>query len=519
MILREKIKHQLSFFWVFTKKHMETITEVKLLKKETFTKYIQKDISVKLLQKTLKKYIDYFVNFLRNVSWKSPKTIGVTALVLAAFLGGIFYFSTTTSAVCIKVNGKNVGYVQNKAEAQQIVQEVLRQQGGITGIVAQTSDKIEYNKVRISDAKFAGQKATTALLLSSITPFIGGYGIKIQDKIVACLASAEQADSVLAKYKEHFAKPSEKNIVSSSEFVEEVNKVAVKVQPSEIKSVDDAINLLLKGDAVETTYTVQKDDSWWLIARKNQMLTNEVLAGNPGFTDNTVIKPGQKIKIVKVEPYLTVLAKGTKVVNEVIPFDVETKTSSQIAYGKTVVQQTGKDGEKSVTYNYVEQNGKTVEKQVVKEEVISKSIKQIIAKGPSNRATVYVGTSRGSGNVAGLQWPISGPITSYYGYRSSGFHSGLDIDGVTGQPYAAAASGTVVFSGWDGGYGYCIMIDHGNGVATRYGHSSKLLVGVGDTVSKGQTIGLVGSTGNSTGSHLHFEVIINGSTVNPLNYL
>ncbi len=278
------------------------------------------------------------------------------------------------------------------------------------------------------------------------------------------------------------------------------------------------MDLLIKGGTEETEYTVQKDDSFWLIARKNNMLVDEVLAANPGFTEKTILQPGQVIKLAKIEPYLTVVSEGTKVVREIIPFDVQTTISSKIAAGKTVVQQAGKDGEKKVTYNYVEKNGKTVEKTVVKEEVITKPVKQIIAKGPS-ATPVYVGTSRGSGAVYGLQWPLSGRITSYYGYRSRGFHTGIDIDGVTGQPYYAATAGKVVLAGYVGGYGYCIIVDHGNGVATRYAHSSKLLVGVGDRVSKGQNIGLVGSTGNSSGSHLHFEVIVNGSTVNPLNYL
>jgi murein DD-endopeptidase MepM/ murein hydrolase activator NlpD len=124
-----------------------------------------------------------------------------------------------------------------------------------------------------------------------------------------------------------------------------------------------------------------------------------------------------------------------------------------------------------------------VEKQVVKEEVVEQPVKQIIAKGPS-RTPLYVSTSRGSGSVFRLSWPISGRITSYYGYRWGGFHTGIDIDGVTGQPYTAAAAGKVVSAGWDGNYGYCIIVDHGNGVATRYAHSSKLLVKVGQSVSK-----------------------------------
>ena len=116
--------------------------------------------------------------------------------------------------------------------------------------------------------------------------------------------------------------------------------------------------------------------------------------------------------------------------------------------------------------------------------------------------------------------PVSGgTITSKYGARSSGFHTGLDIAVPTGTPVYAAAAGTVVKAGWYGGYGYLVVIDHGNGYQTYYAHNSSLCVSAGQSVSKGQNISYSGSTGNSTGPHLHFEVRINGATQNPQSYI
>ncbi|AFV01627.1 MULTISPECIES: peptidoglycan DD-metalloendopeptidase family protein [unclassified Dehalobacter] len=454
---------------------------------------------------------------IKNISWKSPKTIGITALALAVIFSGCFYFSATTPAVGIVVNGKNIGYAASKSEAKQLVQEILTQQGSAAGTVAQTSDTIEYKSLRLKNEDYTGP-VSKDVLANAIKPYVDGFGLQVNGKVVVALANEQDINTLLKKYEDYQTKPSKNNTVSLVKIVEPVSKIASKVHPSEVKTVDAALEILVKGDVAETTYTIQEDDSLWLIARKNNMLTDEVIAANPGFTEDSVIQPGQKIKLVQTKPYLTVRSEGTKVVSEIVPFDVVSKTDSSIGYGKSIIKQAGKDGEKAVTYSYVEENGKMIEKQVVKEEVVSKPVNQIVAKGPG-RSIVYVGTSRGSGSISGLSWPISGGITSYYGSRHGSFHTGIDIDGVTGQPYYAAASGTVVEAGWDGGYGYCIMIDHGNGVSTRYGHSSKLFVSVGQTVSKGQNIGNVGSTGNSTGSHLHFEVIINGSTVNPLNYL
>jgi murein DD-endopeptidase MepM/ murein hydrolase activator NlpD len=135
------------------------------------------------------------------------------------------------------------------------------------------------------------------------------------------------------------------------------------------------------------------------------------------------------------------------------------------------------------------------------------------------RAHQNASGSAGNGtSSSGLAWPVNGPITSGFGPRWGSFHEGIDISASCGTPIHAAASGTVIYSGWMDGYGNFVVIDHGNGLATAYGHQSAIYVS-GGSVSQGQTIGLVGSTGHSTGCHLHFEVRVNGSPVDPLGYL
>ena len=134
-------------------------------------------------------------------------------------------------------------------------------------------------------------------------------------------------------------------------------------------------------------------------------------------------------------------------------------------------------------------------------------------------------TTRYSGGKLGWPCPSSSRITSPYGYRIlfgvRDFHTGIDIGATHGSNIVAAESGTVILAnyGWNGGYGNYIILSHGNGITTRYAHASQLYVSAGQTVSKGQVIAAVGTTGNSTGPHLHFEVRVNGSHTNPLNYL
>ncbi len=128
-------------------------------------------------------------------------------------------------------------------------------------------------------------------------------------------------------------------------------------------------------------------------------------------------------------------------------------------------------------------------------------------------------TGGGSPSASGLIWPVLGPVTSPFGVRWGRMHEGIDIAAPVGTAIRAAAGGTVIHAGWLGGYGNLVIIDHGNGIATAYGHQSSVAVGSGQAVAQGQTIGYVGSTGHSTGPHLHFEVRVNGAPVDPLGYL
>ena len=136
--------------------------------------------------------------------------------------------------------------------------------------------------------------------------------------------------------------------------------------------------------------------------------------------------------------------------------------------------------------------------------------------GGASRSRPAPPSSRPSG--AGFIWPVHGPVTSEFGPRWGGFHPGIDIAPGYGTPIEAAKDGVVAFAGWMSGYGNFVIIDHGGGFATAYGHQSRLAVSDGQVVSAGQVIGYVGSTGFSTGPHLHFEIRVNGTAVNPRSY-
>jgi murein DD-endopeptidase MepM/ murein hydrolase activator NlpD len=128
-------------------------------------------------------------------------------------------------------------------------------------------------------------------------------------------------------------------------------------------------------------------------------------------------------------------------------------------------------------------------------------------------------TSPPSSNPGGYQWPVSGPVTSPFGWRWGRLHEGIDIAVPSGTPVHASAAGTVIYASWMDGYGNFVIVDHGGGIATAYGHNTSVAVAVGQSVAQGEVIAYSGSTGHSTGPHVHFEVRVNGQAVDPLGYL
>jgi murein DD-endopeptidase MepM/ murein hydrolase activator NlpD len=137
----------------------------------------------------------------------------------------------------------------------------------------------------------------------------------------------------------------------------------------------------------------------------------------------------------------------------------------------------------------------------------------------SAQSSAVVPGPTGSPSAAGFIWPVHGVLTSPFGWRWGRMHEGIDLAVPNGTPVVAAASGTVIVAGWMGGYGNLVVIDHGNGIATAYGHNTSVAVSYGQSVAQGQLISYSGSTGHSTGPHVHFEVRVNGTPVDPLGYL
>jgi LysM repeat protein len=247
------------------------------------------------------------------------------------------------------------------------------------------------------------------------------------------------------------------------------------------------------------TYTVESGDTISTIAEEFEVSVNTILWEN-GLSAYSIIRPGDKLDILPMSGISHKVARG--------------ETLGQIAksYGAEETQikefnDLSDDAMLQAGQKLLIPGGKKAAPASAQPSYTGVSVIKDLAKAPSAKPV--------PGNM--MNWPTEGHrITQYYSWR----HTAVDIANKTGTPIYAADAGVVEYAGWNsGGYGNEIVIDHGGGKKTRYAHLSKFFVAAGDKVEKGKNIAAMGSTGNSTGPHLHFEVIINGIKQNPLNYI
>lgn len=302
----------------------------------------------------------------------------------------------------------------------------------------------------------------------------------------------------------------------SCEFAEEVEVRQEYVPTDEVMNLGYLAQTLYSTKTEEVTYEVKKGDTWSEIANSHGLTSQELLALNPGYNIDK-LQIGEVLTLAASVPYLTLTVVEQERYVEDVPYDIEYTDSANLYKGDYKVISAGQYGAADVVANVTYVNGEETERTVLSSVTLREPVTEQQLRGTKERPTwAPTGTFR---------WPTSGRITSYFGGRKSpgGIgstnHKGIDIANSYGTPIYAADGGTVIYSGWMSGYGYFVQIDHGNGYVTCYGHNSKLLVSVGQHVYKGQQIAKMGSTGNSTGNHCHFEVRYNGVAKNPLNYL
>jgi murein DD-endopeptidase MepM/ murein hydrolase activator NlpD len=443
------------------------------------------------------------VNYLRNKKGLMPIILGLAALVI---FSGMWYFSVKTPAYAVLVDGKQQFVVKDRDYVDNALQQLSNEQGKKFGSKVDLANDVIIERKMASRRDILSSKKVLGELRNALkTPAVA---IVIKGKAITYVESKTIANALLNDLKKQYAPLEDGEKLVSVKFQEQVQLKDEKVNFSKIKTRQQAFALITTGSDQPEKYSVKEGDSLWSIARQNDMLVDDIKKAN--HLQGEDLKPGDKLVLVTSKPYINVIAMVEGQKTEVIPFTTKTVVDKKLTRS-VKVQQEGQNGEKQVVYAATKCNGVVAKKNVIEEKIIKVAVDKIIVKG----TRVIQVASRGGGGSGNLYWPASGSITQRFG----GGHTGIDIATGIGSAIRAAAGGTVTFAGYQGGYGKFVIINHGNGLVTRYAHCSSLLVSAGQSVSAGQTIARVGSTGHSTGPHLHFEVLSGGSFRNPFNYL
>ncbi|WP_442856345.1 peptidoglycan DD-metalloendopeptidase family protein [Butyrivibrio sp. WCE2006] len=299
----------------------------------------------------------------------------------------------------------------------------------------------------------------------------------------------------------------------SIDFGDKVEVVESYLPSSEITDIQTAIDEVTKDQETNQIYEIKAGDTLGTIAEDFGIPMNQLIAINETIEDeNSTIRIGDEIIVTVPEPELAVVYTKQQYYEEDYEADVIYRDNDSWYTTRSEVVQEPSDGHRKVVAMVSYVNNSEVGRDIQKEEVTYEAVPKIVERGTIVPPT-YIK-------------PISGGrLSSGFGRRNaptkgaSSFHKGIDWATPVGTAVMASNAGVVTRAGWGRGYGYVVYISHSDGRETRYGHLSKILVKPGQSVSQGQKIALSGNTGVSTGAHIHFEILINGSQVNPLNYL
>lgn len=359
-----------------------------------------------------------------------------------------------------------------------------------------------------------------ALPQDEVTTKISVESIEVQD-------ISEQATSEAGEQGQKI-----KRNIQSFDFNEEVTVRNTYVKQEEILDQEVAENKLFGSRYELIEYELQEGDNIWDIAMTYDTTMERILELNPHIEDETKMQIGEVIRVEEATPILSITTVEEATYKELIPAEIQYVEFSDLYKDETKVYQEGNDGLKELTVSVTKVNGKEVSRSLISEKTLIEEKIKVIAYGtkekpvisaPNQSSSNSSGSSSSSSSSSGsFMHPLKGAgrISSTYGARWGTFHKGIDYAAPAGTPVYASLAGKVIYAGYNsGGYGKLVIIEHSNGYQTYYAHNSRLYVNVGETVSQGERIAGVGTTGDSTGNHLHFEIRKNGSPVNPSNYL
>lgn len=475
--------------------------------------------------------------------WLTAVNTGFPVLCLIILVITVSHFSNLTYALKVSYNGEDIGYVANEEVFNKAKDSALER------FSSDSADEIKlsvptYSVTMLTPDKLCDSRTICDKIIEHTDgDFVNACGIYIDGDFVCAVKNETDAISVFDKILEPYAKKAGSSATVA--FVQEIGYVQGFYSDNEDVIWDSAKleNEMNSTKSGAVYYTVKQGDSPLSIAREQNISYSKLVKLNPSLAKGN-IHVGEKVLLSAQVNNIRVKVMKTESRNVEVPYETETKDSAYLYKGTSKTVQTGKNGSQKITELVTYIDGvktyattvSTVTTKYPVKEIIYKGTKEAIRYSPSGGSRYtggYSGYIQGDPTATGTSF--GSPMASSY-YISSGyggrmlygrynFHRGIDLchaGGSSGIPVLSVLPGTVVgVTSSYSGYGYSVLIRHANGIQTRYAHmqAGSISVRVGQSVSKGQQIGRVGRTGNATGPHLHFEVIRNGSCVNPAPYL
>lgn len=448
--------------------------------------------------------------FVKAFNYVAP----VVCIVLLISL--VSYSSKAKYAIGVEYNGVVVGYVEDETvaeEAQRVVLDRINYVEGDTPI--KVDAKLSVQKLSSDKSVYNSQQLADVIISASDADFVEAYGVYVNDKFVGAVTSVDEIKNTTAKL---LAKLKTDNPSEKVSFVDDIQYKKGLYLENGIVPEKTIVDKFSGQKQVDAYYTIVAGDAPSLIAQKVGIPYADLKNLNPDIEKNCFV--GDQVLINKATPYLSVKVTRDENYDVTIPYNTNKVNDSTIWEGNTRTLVSGQNGSKNVSAKVTIVDG-VEESRVITNSVVTKE--PVDAKIAVGTKSTKAPVDQISASGGGFMWPVGGGynyISSGFGYRRYGWHRGIDIaSNGSYLPIYASQGGTVVEAGWRSSYGYTILIDHGNGVQTRYAHLSQIKISYGQHVNKGDRIGIMGSTGNSTGVHLHFEVISYGTNLNPSNYV
>jgi len=391
---------------------------------------------------------------------KSNVAVILITLIITAF---IMYFNVYRfSGYSISIGNSNITYVKSKSDFNNTYKELLREiKSQYSNVI--TKEDFTLNKVTVDDiAMFKSGNSLKEIMLKKFNIVVNAFVMKSDKRKLAYVVSDNQGKEILNSLKEYYSKGSKLNGITKMEILNKISYESVMVKTGNLHGNSEIVKELVKYN------------------NKAQ------------------------------SPFITVKIVGNISKEQIIYHTTVIKSSDKLMEGASKIQREGINGIKNVTTEVVTLNNNRISEKILKLQIIR----------PAQNKEIYLGNYKPVElGMAFMRSPSRGSISSGYGMRWGKMHKGIDIAAGLGTTISTVLGGTVTYADWQEGYGNVIKIAHKGGIETTYAHCNAITVKKGEIVKLGEKIGEVGSTGNSTGPHLHFEVRKNGEPINPQEYI